>query len=139
VDFGAGEPHFTTPAHIKLAGIRAIEQDFTKYTAVGGTAELRDAITLRHATDFGSDYRREEACASTGGKQALFNAIQVLVDHGDDVIVPVPYWVSFKDIVRYAGGNPTLVETDEANGFALTAEMVERAITPRTTTIILNS
>jgi len=139
VDFGAGEPHFATPQHIKDAAIAAIQANFTKYTAVGGTAELRDAIVHRHAVDFDSDYRREEAVASTGGKHALFNAIQVLVDHGDEVILPVPYWVSFKDIVRYAGGNCVLLETDEAEGFRVTAEMIERLMTPRTKLIILNS
>ena len=139
VDFGAGEPHFSTPQHIKDAAIAAIQGNFTKYTAVGGTAELRDAIVRRHATDFGSDYKREETIASTGGKHALFNAIQILVDHGDEVILPVPYWVSFKDIVRYAGGNCVLLETDEAQGFRLTAEMIERLVTPRTKLIILNS
>jgi len=139
VDFGAGEPHFSTPQHIKDAAVAAIQGNFTKYTAVGGTAELRDAIVRRHATDFGSDYKREETIASTGGKHALFNAIQILVDHGDEVILPVPYWVSFKDIVRYAGGNCVLLETDEAQGFRLTAEMIERLVTPRTKLIILNS
>ena len=139
MDFGAGEPHYDTPAHIKEAAIKAIQDNFTKYTAVGGTAELRDAIVQRHAADFGSDYRREECTASVGGKHALFNAIQVLVDHGDEVILPVPYWVSFKDIVRYAGGEPVYIATDEKHDFALTAEMVERAITPRTKVIILNS
>jgi len=139
VDFGAGEPHFSTPTHIKEAAIAAIQGNFSKYTAVGGTAELRDAIVHRHAVDFDSDYRREEAVASVGGKHALFNAIQVLVDHGDDVILPVPYWVSFKDIVRYAGGNCVLVESDEKQNFRLTAEMIERQVTPRTKLIILNS
>jgi aspartate aminotransferase len=139
VDFGAGEPHFSTPQHIKDAAIAAIQANFSKYTAVGGTAELRDAIVNRHAADFGSDYRREESIASVGGKHALFNAIQVLVDHGDEVILPVPYWVSFKDIVRYAGGNCVLLETDEQNGFRVTAEMIERLVTPRTKLIILNS
>jgi aspartate aminotransferase len=139
VDFGAGEPHFSTPDHIKEAAIAAIRNNFTKYTAVGGTAELRDAIIKRHSADFGSEYRREECIASTGGKHALFNAIQVLVDHGDEVILPVPYWVSFKDIVRYAGGEPVYIATDEKQDFALTADMVERAITPRTKMIILNS
>ena len=139
VDFGAGEPHFATPQHIKDAAILAIQQNFTKYTAVAGTAELRDAIVHRHSVDFDSDYRREECIASTGGKHALFNAINVLVDHGDEVILPVPYWVSFKDIIRYAGGEPVLVQTDEERGFALTAKMIERAITPRTKAIILNS
>lgn len=137
-DFGAGEPHFTTPVHIKQAGIAAIQHDFTKYTPVGGTTELREAIRARHSQDFGSSYAVEETAASTGGKQALFNAVQVLVQHGDEVIVPVPYWVSFKDIVRYAGGDCVFVDTDEANGFALTPEMIERAITPRTRAIILN-
>jgi len=139
VDFGAGEPHFSTPEHIKQAAIAAINRNFTKYTPVAGIPELREAICARHAHDFGSNYRCEEAMASTGGKQALFNAVQALVDHGDEVIVPVPYWVSFKDIIRYAGGEPVYVETSEENGFVLTAEMVERAITPRTKAIILNS
>src|SRR5690242_462642 len=114
VDFGAGEPHFPTPQHIKDAAIAAIQNNFTRYTAVGGTPELRDAIFRRHAADFGSAYRREETVASVGGKHALFNAVQVLVDHGDQVILPVPYWVSFKDIVRYAGGSCVLMETKEA-------------------------
>jgi len=139
VDFGAGEPHFATPPHIKEAAIAAIQSNFTKYTAVAGTAELRDAIAHRHNVDFDSDYRREEVIASVGGKHALFNAIQVLVDHGDEVILPMPYWVSFKDIVRYAGGNCVLLETDESEGFRVTAEMVARLITPRTKAIVLNS
>lgn len=138
-DLGMGEPHFNTPRHIKDAGIAAIEQNFTKYTAVGGIPELRNAIVKRHAQDFGSDYKPEEAVASTGGKQALFNAIQVLVDHGDEVIIPVPYWVSFKDIVEYAGGKCVYVEADEAQDFRLTADMIERAMTPRTRAIILNT
>jgi aspartate aminotransferase len=139
VDLTAGEPHFSTPQHIKDAAIAAINNNFTRYTAVGGTIELRDAIINRHNTDFGSGYKREEVIASTGGKHVLFNAIQVLVDHGDEVILPVPYWVSFKDIVRYAGGNCVLLETDEAQDFRITAQMVERLITPRTKLIILNS
>lgn len=139
VDFGAGEPHFNTPQHIKDAAVAAIANNFTKYTAVAGTTELRDAITKRHAADFGSDYKRDEVIASTGGKNALFNVFQVLVDRDDEVIIPVPYWVSFKDIVRYANGKPVYVETDEKNGYALTPEMIERAITPRTKVILLNS
>ncbi|HEY7616842.1 MAG TPA: pyridoxal phosphate-dependent aminotransferase [Terriglobales bacterium] len=139
VDFGAGEPHFATPQHVKEAAIAAIQANFSKYTPVGGTSELRDAIVQRHTADFGSEYRREETIASVGGKHVLFNAIQVLVDHGDEVILPVPYWVSFKDIIRYAGGVPVFIETDEGRNFAVTAQMVERAITPRTKMIILNS
>lgn len=139
VDFGAGEPHFATPQHIKDAAILAIQNNFTKYTAVAGTAELRDAIVHRHAVDFDSDYRREEVVAAVGGKHALFNAISVLVDHGDEVILPVPYWVSFKDMVRYAGGTCVLLHADEAQGFRVTMGMIERLITPRTKLIILNS
>ena len=104
VNFGAGEPHFDTPRHIKDAAIAAIESNFTRYTNVAGIPELRKAIVDRHACDFGSDYSAEEAIFTTGGKLALFNAVQVLVEHGDEVILPVPYWVSFKDIVEYAGG-----------------------------------
>ena len=139
VDFGAGEPHFATPQHVKDAAIAAIQANFSKYTAVGGTAELKDAIVHRHAVDFDSDYRREEVCASVGGKHALFNVISVLVDHSDEVILPVPYWVSFKDMVRYAGGNCVLLQSDEAQGFRVTAEMVARLVTPKTKLIILNS
>ena len=127
VDFGAGEPHFSTPQHIKDAAIAAIQSNFSKYTAVGGTTELKDAIVHRHAVDFDSDYRREETAASVGGKHALFNVISVLVDHGDEVILPVPYWVSFKDMVRYAGGTCVLLQSDEAQGFRVTAEMVATA------------
>jgi len=139
VEFGAGEPHFPTPQHIKDAAIAAIQQNFTRYTAVSGMPELRSAIVQRHASDFGSDYKPDEAIASTGGKLALFNAVQVLVDHGDEVILPVPYWVSFKDIIEYGGGKCVYVETDENEGFRLTAEMIERRVTPRTRAIIINS
>ncbi len=139
VDFGAGEPHFNTPQHIKDAAIAAIQANFTKYTPVAGIVELRDAIAKRHATDFGSAYKREEAIAATGGKQALFNAVQVLVEHGDEVIIPTPAWVSFKDIVAYGGGKPVFVPTDEEKGFALSLETVERAVTSATRAIILNS
>jgi aspartate aminotransferase len=139
VDLSVGEPHFSTPQHIKDAAIAAINNNFTRYTAVGGTIELKDAIIQRHAQDFGSAYKREEAMASVGGKHVLFNAIQVLVDHGDEVILPVPYWVSFKDIVRYAGGNCVLLQSDEDEGFRVTADMVARLVTPRTKLIILNS
>jgi aspartate aminotransferase len=139
VDFGAGEPHFPTPRHIKDAAIEAINSNFTRYTAVPGIPELRKAIVERHACDFGSDYAPDEAVFTTGGKLALFNAIQVLVDHGDEVILPVPYWVSFKDIIQYAGGKVVYLETSEAENFRITADAIEQAITPRTKAIILNS
>ncbi len=139
VDVTAGEPHFSTPQHVKDAAIAAINANFSKYTAVGGTLELKDAIIRRHATDFGSAYKRDEVCASVGGKHALFNVISVLVEHGDEVILPVPYWVSFKDMVRYVGGNCVLLDADESQSFRVTAQMVERLITPKTKLIILNS
>jgi aspartate aminotransferase len=139
VDFGAGEPHFATPQHIKDAAIEAIQKNFTKYTMVAGIPELRQAIVERHAQDFGSSYTPDEAIFSTGGKLAIFNAIQVLVDHGDEVIVPVPYWVSYKDIVQYAGATCVFVEAPEAESFRVTADAIEQAITPKTKAIILNS
>lgn len=139
VDFGAGEPHFATPRHIKDAAIAAIEANFTRYTTVNGIPEVRKAIVERHAADFGSSYTPDEAIFTTGGKLALFQAIQVLVDHGDEVVLPVPYWVSFKDIIQYAGGKPVYLETNEAENFRITAAAIERAITPRTKAIILNS
>lgn len=139
VDFGAGEPHFDTPQHIKDAAIAAIQANFTRYTVVPGIPDVRKAIVERHAADFGSDYAIDEAVFTTGGKLALFNAIQVLVDHGDEVILPVPYWVSFKDIIQYAGGKVVFLETSEAENFRITADAIERAITPRTKAIILNS
>jgi aspartate aminotransferase len=139
VDFGAGEPHFPTPRHIKDAAIVAIEANFTRYTVVPGIPDVRKAIVERHACDFGSDYGLDEAIFTTGGKHALFNTIQVLVDHGDEVILPVPYWVSFKDIIQYAGGKVIFLETSEAENFRITADAIEAAITPRTKAIILNS
>jgi aspartate aminotransferase len=139
VDFGAGEPHFPTPRHIKDAAIAAIDANFTRYTVVPGIPDVRKAIVERHSTDFGSDYGIDEAIFTTGGKLALFNTIQVLIDHGDEVILPVPYWVSFKDIIQYAGGKVVYLETQEAENFRITADAIERAITPRTKAIILNS
>jgi len=138
-DFGAGEPHFSTPRHIKDAAIEAIEKNFTRYTNVAGVPEVRKAVVDRHACDFGSNYSPDECVFTTGGKLALFNAIQVLVDHGDEVILPVPYWVSFKDIIQYAGGKVILVESKEEENFRITAKMIEAAITPKTKAIILNT
>jgi aspartate aminotransferase len=138
-DFGAGEPHFSTPRHIKDAAIEAIEKNFTRYTNVAGIPEVRKAVVDRHACDFGTNYSPDECVFTTGGKLALFNAIQVLVDHGDEVILPVPYWVSFKDIIQYAGGKVVLVQSKEEENFRITAKMIEAAITPNTKAIILNT
>src|SRR5690242_4880949 len=139
VDFGAGEPDFPTPDNIKKAAIRAIENNFTKYTGAGGTAELKQAVCERHARDFGTAYQPAECIISVGGKHVIFNLTQALVNPGDEVIIPVPYWVTYKDVVNYAGGKCVFVETDEQNGFTLTAAMIEPHLSPRTKMILINS
>ena len=139
VDFSAGEPDFVTPDNICEAAIAAIHAGYTKYTPAGGTAEIKQAIVERHKIEFGTDYKPSECIATVGGKHVLFNYTQALVNPGDEVIIPVPYWVTYKDIVNYAGGKCVFVETDEQEGFRLTAEMVERNITPKTKIVIINS
>jgi aspartate aminotransferase len=139
VDFGAGEPDFPTPDNIKRAAFDAINQNFTKYTNSGGTDELKQAICERHKLDYGTAYSTKECLATVGGKHAIFNLIQALIDPGDEVIIPVPYWVTYKDVVNYAGGTCVFVDTIESEGFCLRASAIERAITPRTKMIIINS
>jgi len=139
VDFSAGEPDFPTPDNIKQAGIRAINENFTKYTPAGGTAETKQAAIDRHRIEFGTDYKPSECIITVGGKHVLFNYTQALVNPGDEVIIPVPYWVTYKDIVNYAGGKCVFVDTDEKEGFLLTADMIERNITPKTKIVIINS
>src|SRR5438309_338357 len=139
VDFGAGEPDFPTPDNIKQAAVRALEQNFTKYTPAAGTMELKQAVCERHAQDFGTSYKPAECVISVGGKHVIFNLMQALVDPGDEVIIPVPYWVTYKDVVNYAGGKCVFVETDEQNGFSLTAAMIEPHLSPRTKMILINS
>ena len=139
VDFGAGEPDFPTPQNIKQAGVRAIESNFTRYTSIGGTPDLRKAIVEHHARIFGSSFRESECLVNVGGKHAIFNTVSAVVDDGDDVIIPTPYWVSFADIVRYAGGRTVFAETHEDQGFRLTADLVESAVTPKTRLLIANS
>src|SRR4051812_33387626 len=139
VDFGAGEPDFPTPDNIKQAAIKAINNNFTKYTPAGGTQELKQAVCERHAADYGTSYSPAECVISVGGKHVIFNLMQVLLDPGDEVIIPVPYWVTYKDVVNYTGSKCVFVETDEANGFTLTASMIEPHITPKTKMLIINS
>jgi len=139
VDFGAGEPDFPTPQNIKQAAIRALEQNFTKYTAAGGTAELKKAVCERHAQDFGTAYKPNECLITVGGKHAIFNLTQAVINPGDEVVIPVPYWVTYKDVVNYAGGQCVFVDTDEEKGFTLTASMIEPHLTPRTKMVIMNS
>jgi aspartate aminotransferase len=139
VDFGAGEPDFPTPDNIKQAAVAALEANFTKYTPTGGTRELKQAIVEWHARDFGSDYTPDECIVTVGGKHAIFEAVMATINHGDEVILPVPYWVSFLDIVNYAGGKVVLLDTEEENGFTFPASDVEKLITPKTKMIIVNS
>src|SRR5215471_6146359 len=139
VDFGPGEPDFPTPENIKQAAVKAIQANFTKYTPAGGIKDLKKAIVAKHSRDFGSRYEAGECLVNIGGKHAIFNTIEALINDGDDVIIPTPYWVSFPDIARFAGANPIFVHTREEDGFRLTAAMLEKAITPRTRLIIANS
>src|SRR6204780_3595663 len=139
VDFGAGEPDFPTPDNVKRAAYDAINQNFTKYTNTGGVDELKQAICARHKTDYGTDYSTKECIVTVGGKHAIFNLMQALIDPGDEVIIPVPYWVTYKDVVNYAGASCVFVDTDESEGFLLRASMVERHLTPKTKMIIINS
>jgi aspartate aminotransferase len=139
VDFGAGEPDFPTPDNIKRAAIRALEQNFTKYTNAGGTLELKQAVCEKHAADFGTDYQPGECLIAVGGKHAIFNLTQALLNPGDEVVIPVPYWVTYKDVVNYAGGKCVFVDTDEEQGFALTADMIEPYLTDRTKMVFINS
>jgi aspartate aminotransferase len=138
-DFGPGEPDFPTPDHIKKAAIKAIEENRTKYTPTGGIMPLREAIAAWHSRELGSSYTAKECVVSVGGKHAIFNAVSVLVQHGDEVILPAPYWVSFPDIIKYAGGTPVIVPTSAADGFSVKAADIEKAITPKTRMVIINS
>jgi aspartate aminotransferase len=138
-DFGPGEPDFPTPDHIKKAAIKAIEENRTKYTPTGGIMALRDAITAWHKRELGSDYTAKECVVTVGGKHSIFNAISVLIQNGDEVILPAPYWVSFPDIIKYAGGTPVIVQTRPEDGFSAKAADIEKAITPKTKMVIINS
>ncbi len=139
VDFGAGEPDFPTPDNIKKAAIDAIHANFTKYTNASGVVELKKAICERHRMDYGTDYAPAECMANVGGKHAIFNITQALLNPGDEVIILVPYWVTYKDVVNYAGAKCVFVETDEKSGFTFTAKMIEPYITDKTRIILINS
>src|SRR5579871_3842549 len=139
VDFGAGEPDFPTPANIKQAAIRALDDNFTKYTNTGGTAELKQAVCEYHARHFGTAYKPGECLITVGGKHIIFNAVQALINPGDEVVIPVPYWVTYKDVVNYAGAKCVFVDTDEEQGFTITARMIEPYLTDRTKVVLINS
>jgi aspartate aminotransferase len=137
--FGAGEPDFDTPEHIKAAAVAALEAGFTKYTPSSGIPELRQAISEKFATDNQIEYRPSQVIVSNGAKHACYNAILATCQPGDEVIIPAPYWVSYPDMVRLAGAEPVIVPTTERNAWKLTAENFENAMTPRTKMLIVNS
>jgi aspartate aminotransferase len=137
-DFGAGEPDFDTPDNIKEAAAEAMRAGRTKYTSAGGIRELNRAIIEFYKREFGTEYQPNEVMATAGGKQAVFNAVVTLLNPGDEVLIPKPYWVTFPEVVVFAGGKPVYIETEETD-FVLTVEQVERAITQRTKLLILNS
>lgn len=139
VGFGAGEPDFDTPDYVKDAAIRALGAGCTKYTPTGGLPELKRAIQGKFARENGLDYRPEELLVSCGAKQSLYNLFQATLDPGDEVVIPSPYWVSYPDMARLAGAEPRFAVATEATGFCPTAEVLERALTPKTRLLILNS
>ncbi|GIQ69955.1 pyridoxal phosphate-dependent aminotransferase [Xylanibacillus composti] len=136
---GLGEPDFSAPSHVKQAAIGAIEHNFSKYTATGGIMPLKRAIAQKLRESTRVVYEPDEVMATVGGKHALFNAVNVLCCEGDQVIIPMPYWVSFPEQVKFAGGEPIMVQTDAATGYKLTAEQLESLVTARTKAVILNS
>ena len=139
IGLGAGEPDFDTPDNIKAAGIRAIEEGKTKYTAPDGIPELKEAICAKFKRDNGLEYTPAQVSVGTGGKQILYNALMATLNPGDEVIIPAPYWVSYPDMVLLAGGEPVVVPAGIDTGFRLTPEALEAAITPRTRWFIFNS
>jgi aspartate aminotransferase len=139
VDLSAGEPDFDTPEHVKEAARRALARGQTKYTAVGGTNEVKDAVREKLQRDNGLVYDRSEVMVSCGGKHALYNAFQALFEAGDEVVVPAPYWVSYPDMLMLAEATPTIVETTPEAGFRMSPEQLDRACGPRTVGLVLNS
>lgn len=139
VNLAGGEPDSDTPASIKAAAVAAIHEGFTKYTPTAGIPELREAVARHVTTALGVPYTSAEVMVANGAKQALYNAVQVLCQPGDEVVIPSPYWVSYPEMVTLAGATPVFVRTDPADGFRLTAQAVERALTPKTRLLLLNS
>src|SRR5262245_51066705 len=139
VNFSAGEPDFDTPEHIKAAAIEALRKGMTKYTDVKGTEPLRAAIVNKYAQEYGLTYRKEDVLVSCGAKHSLYNLLQAVINPGDEVLIPAPYWVSYADMALLAGGVPKLIPTGEATSFRITAQQLESALTPRTRIFFLNS
>jgi len=139
VSFGAGEPDFDTPDHIKQAAIQAINDGFTKYTPASGIDELKEAVCEKFERDNGLTFDKSQVVISCGGKHAFYNLAQVLLDPGDEAVIPAPYWVSYPDMVRLAGGVPVIVETEEENGFKITPEQLDEALSDKTKIVLINS
>ncbi|MFN3594663.1 MAG: pyridoxal phosphate-dependent aminotransferase [Thiobacillaceae bacterium] len=139
ISLGVGEPDFDTPDHIKQAAIAAIERGFTKYTAVGGTPSLKQAVIGKFKRDNGLEYTPKQILVSCGGKQSFYNLVQAYINPGDEVIIPAPYWVSYPDIVLLADGRPVFIEAGIEQGFRITPAQLDAAITPRTRMLVLNS
>lgn len=139
ISFTVGEPDFNTPAHIGQAGIAAIKEGFTRYTAAAGIPQLRQAVVEKLARDHGLSYNMNQVVISTGAKQALANALQALADDGDEVIIPAPYWVSYGELVKLAGATPVIVDTREEDDFKITPQQLEENITENTVALLLNN
>lgn len=139
IGFGAGEPDFNTPDDIKAAGIDAIEQNFTRYTPAAGTVELRQAVCDRMKADFGLDYQPSQVVVTSGAKHAVYAALRAVVNPGDEVILPVPAWVSYYELIKIMGAEPVMLVATEAEHFKITPEKLEGAVTPKTKAIILNN
>lgn len=139
ISLGAGEPDFGTPEHIKTAGIKAIESEKTRYTAVDGIPELKDAIIAKFKRDNRLSYQANQILVSSGGKQSFYNLCQAVLNDGDEVIIPAPYWVSYPDMALLAGGEPVIVEAGIEQGFKITAKQLAGAITSKTKLLVLNS
>ena len=139
IGFGAGEPDFDTPEHIKEAGVKAIMRNKTRYTPAAGIMELREAACLRLKEDCGLDYTPAQIVAASGAKHNIYVALRCLVNPGEEVVLPAPYWVSYKEVIQMVGGVPVIVEAREENGFKMTAEQLDAAITPNTKALILNN
>ncbi len=139
IGFGAGEPDFDTPDNIKMAAVRAISANFTRYTPAAGTVELREAVCERLKKDCGVDYTPAQIVVSNGAKQALFLALKALINPGDEVVIPAPYWVSYYELAIMTGAKPVIVETNAESGWKMTADMLRAAITPNTKALMLNN
>jgi aspartate aminotransferase len=139
INFSAGEPDFDTPEHIKAAAVKALREGMTKYTDVKGIEPLRAAIAKKYEAEHGLSYRKEDVLVSCGAKHSVYNIFQAIIDPGDEMVIPAPYWVSYADMALLAGGVPKIIQTDEASGFRIKAEQLAAELTSKTKVFVLNS